>query len=56
VAEAGLALLDPAMTAVGRRAAGERRGGIVEEGADIVEQRALVALERETILIPQGYT
>ncbi len=47
IAHAGPALLDPAMAAVSIGGDGERRGGIVEEGAHVAMQRALVALERQ---------
>jgi hypothetical protein len=50
IAHAGPALLDPAMAAVSIGSDGERRGGIVEEGAHVAMQRALVAFERQNVI------
>ena len=50
IAHAGPALLDPAVAAVGMSGRRQRRGGIAEEGAHVIMQRALVAFERQDIL------
>ena len=55
VADAGVADLDPAVAGIGLGVARQGCGGVIEEGPDVVVQRALVALERQHVVpaLPQ---